>query len=95
MATCISDINDRFDYADELPDCMGNFECVPCGRAQNYSELTYIYMQFLAPKIAANECSEQDALDALEKACMELPTPRSRSDFYAFLEEELNIDLDY
>lgn len=89
----IQDINDKFDYEDEIPNGEGDPELVACGQDGNYNELQYIYEKKLAKHVTSGEITQQDALDALCLACHELETPRNRQDFYQYLTNKLGVTI--
>ncbi|MCM2131962.1 hypothetical protein [Larsenimonas rhizosphaerae] len=89
----IKDINDQYDYKDEMPNGEGDSELVACGQNGNYNELSYIYKEKLESEVKSGAITEQAALDALNKACANVKNPRSREDFYSYLEQELGITI--
>lgn len=91
--TSIRDINDKYDYKDEHPKGEGDSEKVACGQNGTYNEIRYIYDTYLEPEVERNTITKQEAIDALDSACSALSNPRSRKDFYAYLEKKLNIEI--
>lgn len=90
----IKKINDQYDYKDEHPYGKGDSHKVSCGQANGYNELQYIYDEKLALSVAVGHITEKEAIKALCEACKNLPNPRSREDFYKYLSNKLNIQID-
>lgn len=88
----IKEINDRFNYTDEVSGGKGDGDVVACGQQGSYNELSYIYTTYLKPLIAARKITEQEALDAMDKAC-DMKPPRNRADYYAKLESLLGVKI--
>ena len=91
--TSIKDINDKYDYDDEYPEGEGDSSKVACGQDGTYNELRYIYDTYLKPEVERNSITAQQAIDALDSACSSLSNPRSREDFYAYLKQELGVEI--
>lgn len=89
----IKNINDQYDYKDEVPQGKGDALKVSCGQSNNYNELQYIYDEKLNIPIILGHITEDEAMKALCEACKTLPNPRSREDFYDFLSDKLGIDI--
>jgi hypothetical protein len=90
----IEDINSYFDYKDDKPNGQYDGPRVSCGQNGDYNELRYIYDKYLAPFIEGDpNTTKKKALEAMCKACFDLTNPRSRSDFYNYIEKELDYDL--
>jgi hypothetical protein len=93
LVESIEDINNYFDYKDDKPNGRYDGPRVSCGQNGNYNELEYIYNKYLAPFIKADpNTTKKKALEAMCKACFDLTNPRSRSDFYRYIEKELDYD---
>lgn len=88
----IQEINDRFKYVDDATGGKNDGKLVACGQQGGYNELSYIYTTYLKPLVAARKITEQEALDALDKAC-DMKPPRNRSDYYAKLESLLGVKI--
>lgn len=91
MVRTIQDINDQYNYKDEFPGGKADRSLVACGQCENYNELQYIYKTYLQPYVDKDLFTQQKAINALDKACAQVKSPRKRQDFYDFLSEELNI----
>jgi hypothetical protein len=92
--TSIKDINDYFEYDDKTRGGKGDSPLVSCGQNGTYNELEYIYDTYLALFVATDkDTSKEKVLQAMCKACFDLTNPRSRSDFYNYIEKELDCDL--
>ena len=93
-AKTISDINDKYHYKDENPGGKRDAKLVSCAQCDDYNELSYIYNEKLKPLIKDEKISHEDAIQALDEACEELASPRSREDFYELLTEKLGYDIE-
>ncbi|MEL0614008.1 hypothetical protein [Marinomonas arenicola] len=89
LVKTIRDINDKFSYTDENPGGKRDDSLVSCGQNGSYNELQYIYDTYLAPKVALNKFTKQEALNALNSACFDISSPRTRTRFYTYIETYL------
>lgn len=91
----IDQINDQYKYKDEKPRGSGDGPLVACGQDEKsgYNEIDYIFKNILQKHIDNKETTEEKAIDALCLACANLKNPRRRTDFYAYLEKELDIKI--
>lgn len=89
----IEEINSQYDYEDEKPKGKGDSQKVACGQNGDYNELEYIYETKLQRFVTLKVITEKEAVRALCEACKEIKNPRSRQDFYEFLEKKLGITL--
>jgi hypothetical protein len=88
----IKDINDQFNYKDEIPGGKKDSPLVSCGQSGDYNELKYIYNEYLADYVNSGEFTEEEAVKSLASACFNLKNPRQRSDFYNHVESQLGVE---
>lgn len=89
----IAAINRDFPYTDQHPHGKNDQSLVSCGQCGDYNELDHIYKHKLEPYIKKGKITHSQAIAALRKACESLPSPRQRTDFYAFLSRQLDVKI--
>lgn len=89
----IQSINAEYNYEDTHPGGKRDSSLVSCGQCGNYNELQYIFEEVLEPFIDEGKFTETEAVDALDKACAEVESPRNRQVFYKFLSKELGVQI--
>uniref|UniRef100_A6VSU5 Uncharacterized protein n=1 Tax=Marinomonas sp. (strain MWYL1) TaxID=400668 RepID=A6VSU5_MARMS len=91
--TTIQEINDQYSYEDTTPGGKTDKKWVSCGQDSNYNELKHIFEKHLQPKIDLGLFTKQKALNALNSACFDLSSPRTRTRFETYLETYLDVKI--
>ncbi len=91
LVETIEEVNDLYDYQDEIDGGAGDADKVSCGQDQNYNELKYIYKNKIKKDYPF--ITEEQAAEALCICCEKLDNPRYRNKFYKCLNEELGISI--